>query len=131
MILDTSAIMAVLKQEPEAAAFAAAMAGARQPAMSAATWLEAAIVADSPGDAVVSLAFDHLVEGFEIVPVTAGQATRARLAYRAWGRGNHPARLNYGDCFAYALAQERGEPLLFKGGDFAQTDITPALPARP
>jgi ribonuclease VapC len=131
MIVDTSAVMAVLKQEPEAAALAAAMAGSGRPAMSAATWLEAAIVADSPGDAVVSLAFDHLVKGFEIVPVTAGQAARARLAYRAWGRGRHPARLNFGGCFAYALAQERGEPLLFKGGDFAQTDITPALPARP
>ena len=63
----------------------------------------------------------------DIVPVSVDQAQGARRAWQAFGRGNHAAQLNYGDCFAYALAKERGEKLLFKGGDFAQTDIEPAL----
>ncbi len=65
----------------------------------------------------------------DIVPVSVEQAAVARTAYLRFGRGNHPARLNYGDCFAYALAKVTGEPLLFKGNDFSQTDITPALRA--
>lgn len=98
--------------------------------MSAANLLEAAIVMDGPRDAVASQKFDEFIEaaGILIEPVTAAQAHIARTAYRRFGRGSgHPARLNFGDCFAYALAIESGEPLLFKGQDFARTDVVSAL----
>jgi ribonuclease VapC len=72
---------------------------------------------------------DRLIEvsGVKVVPVTAEQAGLAREAYRKYGKGNHPAKLNLGDCFAYALAKARGEPLLFKGHDFRRTDVEPAI----
>jgi ribonuclease VapC len=84
---------------------------------------------DARRDPNVEVRFDEVVRtlGIEIAPVTEGIALRARRAYVQFGRGNHPARLNYGDCFAYALAKVEREPLLFKGNDFAQTDIEPAL----
>ena len=99
--------------------------------MSAGNWLEAAIIVDGRGDATARIRFDELLDagGIEITPVSVEQARVARLAYQQFGRGNHPARLNYGDCFAYALAKVTGEPLLFKGNDFVQTDIQPALRA--
>ena len=92
--------------------------------------MESAIVIDGSRDPVASRRFDDLVKEAQLViePVTEAQARIAREAYRDFGRGSgHPARLNFGDCFSYALARATGEPLLFKGDDFAHTDITPAL----
>jgi ribonuclease VapC len=93
--------------------------------MSAATWLETAIVVDGNSDPVLSGRFDDLIAaaGIDLEPVTADQVRVARQAYRDFGRGRHPAALNFGDCFSYALARTRGEPLLFKGEDFALTDV--------
>ena len=133
MILDSSAVIAVLQGEPEAMDFVRALHGAAEARISAANWFESAILVDQRGDAAARAGFEDFFNRFGITvePVTLDHARRARAAYRQFGRGRHPARLNFGDCFAYALAQERGEPLLFKGSDFARTDITPALPARP
>ena len=92
--------------------------------------MESAIVIDGSRDPVASRRFDDLVKAAQLVvePVTEAQARIAGEAYRDFGRGSgHPARLNFGDCFSYALARAMGEPLLFKGDDFAHTDITPAL----
>ncbi len=131
MIVDTSAITAVLRNEREAAGFALALAGSTTSRMSSGTYLEAAIVVDASGDPVLSARFDELVStaGIEIVPVDADAAGIARAAYRDYGRGSgHAARLNFGDCFAYALARATSEPLLFTGDDFAATDLVPASP---
>lgn len=130
MILDSSAVMVLLRAEAGQRDFATAIIDADRRAISAANWLEAAIVIDSRGDDLARADFETFFEEYaiEIVPVTLGLARRARAAYATYGKGRHPAGLNFGDCFAYALAQERDEPLLFRGNDFAQTDITPALP---
>jgi ribonuclease VapC len=131
MIIDTSAIVAVLFEEPEMPAFAQAMEDAVDCRMSAANFLETAIVIDGWRDPVVSRRLDDLIDavGIAIEPFDEAQARLARAAYRDFGKGSgHPARLNFGDCFAYALARQRGEPLLFKGDDFTHTDITSALP---
>lgn len=130
MIVDTSAVIAILQDEPEAAAFATVADAAAQCRMSAANFLEAAIIIDGRRDPIASRRLDDLLAVLRVViePVTAKQAQIARDAYRDFGRGSgHPARLNFGDCFAYALARDRGEPLLFKGDDFSHTDVTPAL----
>jgi len=130
VILDTSALIAILRDEPEAAACARAIEAASRRLVSAANFLEAAIVIDGSRDPVASRRFDDLLREAQLViePVTESQARIAREAYRDFGRGSgHPARLNFGDCFAYALARLTGEPLVFKGTDFANTDITPAL----
>lgn len=130
MIVDTSALIAILRDEPEAATCAEAIATAPQCRMSAANFVEAAIVIDGSRDPVASRRFDDLVTAAQLVieAVTEVQARIAREAYRDFGRGSgHPARLNFGDCFAYALARATGEPLLFKGDDFCHTDVTPAL----
>jgi ribonuclease VapC len=129
MIIDSSAILAILFAEPDASAYARAIGKAEVRKISAANWLETAIRIDRGSGPIGSNAFDDLIrEGaIEVVPVTQDQAQLARSAYRAYGRGSsHPAQLNFGDCFAYALAKETGEPLLFKGDDFAETDIRPA-----
>ncbi|MFZ2007799.1 MAG: type II toxin-antitoxin system VapC family toxin [Stellaceae bacterium] len=131
MIIDTSAVVAVLFEEPEMPAFAQAMEDAVNCRMSAANFLEATIVIDGWRDPVVSRRLDDLINavGIAIEPFDEVQARLARAAYQDFGKGSgHPARLNFGDCFAYALARQRGEPLLFKGNDFIHTDITPALP---
>ena len=128
MIIDTSALIAILRDEPEAAAYARAIEAASDRRISAANFLEAAIVIDGSRDPVASRRFDDLVREAQLVvePVTDAQARIAREAYRDFGRGSgHPARLNFGDCFAYALARITAEPLLSKGVDFAHTDITP------
>lgn len=134
MIVDTSAIIAVLRGEPDAARYIEALAGGNEPMMSAGTYLESAIVVDSNRDPVLSGRLDDLVAatGLRIEPVTQRHAELARQAYRQFGKGSgHPAGLNFGDCFAYALARATGAPLLFKGADFARTDVAPALgPAR-
>jgi ribonuclease VapC len=126
VIVDTSALVALLRDEPEAAAFARLLRAAERRLLSAASYVELAAVVDGRGDAVVSGALDAWLGawGIEIAPLTVEQARIARAAYQRFGRGSgHAARLNLGDCFAYALARESGEPLLFKGGDFALTDI--------
>lgn len=128
MIVDTSALIAMLLGEPEAAAFAQAIKAAPRRRISAASWVEAAIVAENRS-AVAAAEFDGLMGrlDLDIVPFTPDQARRARDAHRRFGKGRHPAGLNFGDCFAYALATETNEPLLFKGEDFAQTDVKRAL----
>lgn len=128
MIIDTSALIAILRDEPEAQFCAEAIENAAQRRLSAANFLEAAAVIDGSRDPVASRRFDELIAeaGIIIEPVTEAQARVAREAYRDFGKGSgHPAQLNFGDCFAYALAKYRGEPLLFKGDDFVHTDITP------
>ena len=130
MIVDTSAVVAILRDEPKAPACTRAIEAAAHRRISAANFVEAAIVIDGSRDPVASRRFDDLVHEaqFEIEPVTEAQARIAREAYRGFGIGSgHPARLNFGDCFAYAPARITGEPLLLKGGDFTHTDITPAL----
>jgi ribonuclease VapC len=127
MIVDSSALIALLRDEPEAPHFAQALASpGEHKRISAANWLEAAIVIDAARDPIASRRFDELVARAALIvePVTPEQARRAREAYRDFGKGSgHKAGLNFGDCFAYALASERGEPLLFKGDDFAATGI--------
>lgn len=126
MIVDTSALIAIIHLEPDGPRYEAALEGSPVNRISAATYLEVGIVIDANRDPLVSRRFDEiLAEGaFVIEPVTEGQARIAREAYRDFGKGSgHPAGLNFGDCFAYALARELGEPLLFKGEDFRQTDI--------
>ena len=131
MIVDSSAIVAILRDEPEAARFASAIEQAVIRRVSAANLLEAAVVIDGSRGPVASSRFDELVAeaGLIVEPVTEAQARIAREAYRDFGKGSgHPAGLNFGDCFAYALAKTTGEPLLFKGDDFSKTDIRPVLP---
>ena len=125
MILDTSALLAVLFDEPDAGYFERAIASATTCRMSVANHLEAAMVVESRMGDEGGRQLDNFVKTAEIelVPVTPEQAQAARLAWRRYGKGNHPAALNFGDCFAYALAEATGEPLLFKGEDFALTDI--------
>ncbi len=128
MIVDSSALVAIIRAEPDAAAYAAALVSA-DTAMSAVNYVEAAVVVDSARDPVASRRFDELVRvaDIEVVAVTAEHATLARQAYRDFGKGSEsPARLNFGDCFAYALAAERRKPLLFKGDDFIHTDLVAA-----
>lgn len=130
MIIDTSALVAVLRQESDAVRFATAIYSADVCRISAATYFEAAAVIDGPRDPVASRKFDEMLtkERILVEPVTEAQARIARQAYRDFGRGSgHPARLNFGDCFSYALAKAAGEPLLFKGDDFHHTDVEPAL----
>jgi ribonuclease VapC len=126
LIVDASALIALLRGEEDAPRFARALASRAEPKrLSAASFLEAAIVIDGSRDPIASRRLDELIAkaGIEIEPVTAEQAEIARAAYRDFGKGGHPAGLNFGDCFAYALAKATGEPLLFKGADFARTDV--------
>ena len=133
MIIDTSALLAILRDEPDAMEYAQALAGASIRRISAANYVEAAAVIDGGHDPVASRRFDELLREAQCVvePVTEAQARIAREAYRDFSRGtSHPARLNFADCFAYALAKEMNEPLLFKGNDFKYTDVAPAIPRR-
>lgn len=129
MIVDTSALIAIVKGEPEAASLAAAMEAADVLCISAATYFEACIVTDGWRNPKLSARFDEIMGRAKIViePVTLEQARIARQAYREYGKGSgHPANLNFGDCFSYALARAKREPILFKGDDFAHTDLRPA-----
>lgn len=128
MIVDTSAIIAILRDEEEATAMAQAMERAGICRVSAVSYVEAAVVIDGSLDPIASRRFDDFLGEAEIVieAVSAKQARIAREAYRDFGKGRHRAGLNFGDCFSYALAKATGEPLLFKGDDFRHTDIEPA-----
>ena len=125
MIIDTSAVLVILFQEADALYCSKAIAAASVCRMSAANFLEAAIVIDAKGDAEASRQLDHFMKRakIEIANVTLEQAQLARQAYLDFGKGRHEAKLNFGDCFAYALARETGESLLFRGDDFGHTDI--------
>jgi len=126
VIIDTSALIAVLRAEPDATSFARAIADAQSRRMSAVNFVESAVVIDASRDPIASRRLDDFIKAanISIEPVTADQAQIARAAYRDFGRGSgHSAKLNFGDCFAYALAKSFSEPLLFKGSDFAYTDI--------
>lgn len=130
MIVDTSAVIAILRDEPEAVAFAMAIASAKERRISAVNYVEAAAAIDGSRDPVARRRYDDFIREAELTiePVTERQAKIAREAYRDFGKGSgHPANLNFGDCFAYALARDRGEALLFKDKDFAHTDVAPAI----
>jgi len=132
VIVDTSAIVAIVRNEPEKAMFfdrlIRAPLAAEPTRISAATLVELTTVVDRFKEANASRLLDALLAELrmEVVPVDSGLAAIARAANLAFGKGFHPARLNLGDCFAYALAKQTGEPLLFKGDDFSQTDIVSA-----
>jgi ribonuclease VapC len=130
MVVDSSALVAILRKEPEAARFTRAIVRASVRLISAANLLEAGIVIDNQVGLNAGRRLDAFVEKaqLQIEPVTEAQVRIARQAYVDFGRGNHPAALNFGDCFAYALAKTTGEPLLFKGDDFGQTDVRPYRP---
>ncbi len=134
MIIDTSAIIAILRDEPEAVSFARAIADATDRRVSTVNFVESAVVIDASRDPIATRRFDDFITEANIFiePVTEVQAQIARDAYRDFGKGSgHPAKLNFGDCFSYALAKVLGEALLFKGDDFAHTDIASVLPAQP
>jgi ribonuclease VapC len=130
VIVDSSALVAILTKEPTRAGLLAALIAAPSTTISAGTLLEVGIVVDRRGDATLSRRLDDLIASFaiEVRDVTAEQAAIGRAAYRDYGKGSqHPAQLNYGDCFAYALARVTGEPLLYVGNDFTHTDLRDAL----
>ena len=129
MIIDTSAIVAILNDEPERRAFNEAIERSDICLLSAASFLEASIVMENNRGYEGLRDFDlwMATAGIELAPVDADQAQIARQAFRQYGRGRHPAALNFGDCFSYALAKATGFPLLFKGEDFTKTDIQAAL----
>jgi ribonuclease VapC len=124
-------LVAIIDGEPEARKFSGIMAASHSLRMSAANYLETAMVVDKRKNAAFSGQLDELVENYGVVlePVSVEHAYAARQAFQKFGKGmGHPAQLNFGDCFAYALAKGSGEPLLFKGDDFPHTDIIPAIP---
>jgi ribonuclease VapC len=129
VIVDTSALIAILRQEPEALEFSRILAAAERPQVSVANFVEAGVVVDGARNPIVSRELDDFIRlaGIEILPVTVEQSRIAREAYRDFGRGSgHPAKLNFGDCFAYALAKESGEALLYQGNAFAETGVSSA-----
>lgn len=128
MIIDTSALLAILLGEQDAERYERAVAAAWPRRMSTVALLEAAMVVESRGGTAAGEELDDLLARAEVelVAVTPEQTAVARRAWRRFGKGKHRAALNFGDCFAYALARTTGEPLLFKGDDFARTDIESA-----
>lgn len=129
MVVDTSALGSILFQEPDEPVFLRALAAADAALISAATLVEATSMCARDATSVKEGELNRMLErsGIQVVAFDAAQAEIARAAYRRYGKGRHPARLNLGDTFSYALAIHLGEPLLFKGNDFAQTDVTPAV----
>lgn len=127
IVVDTSALAAVLFGETDAARYKDALASAMAASMSVVSYVELGIITASNRD-VPSRDLDSWLArmGVAVMPVSERQGRLALDAYRAFGKGRHPARLNFGDCFAYALAKDLGQPLLFKGGDFSLTDIAAA-----
>jgi ribonuclease VapC len=133
VIIDSSALIAILKRELSWEELSQTLDASKFSRMSAASFLETSIIVDGWKNPVLSREWDDLVERFSIhiEPVTESQARIARQAYRDYGKGSgHPANLNFGDCFSYALAREKREPLLYKGDDFGHTDLRSALEAR-
>ncbi len=130
MVVDTSALLAVLQDEAERRVFNEAMEAADSVAMSVASFVETSIVIEARHGAEGLRALDRFVDraGIVIAGVDLEQGKVARDAFSRFGKGRHPAGLNFGDCFAYALAKVLGEPLLFKGEDFAQTDVARVEP---
>ena len=128
MVLDTSALIAILANEPERREFIEKLEAADSRLISAATLVEASIVIETKFGADGQKFLDLFIDraGIEIAPVDEHQAREAQLAYSRFGKGRHVAALNLGDCFPYALAVTSGEPLLYKGSDFAATDVEPA-----
>ncbi|MGA2897513.1 MAG: type II toxin-antitoxin system VapC family toxin [Acidobacteriaceae bacterium] len=125
MVIDSSALLAIFLEEPDASIYASAILNDRIRLVSAATLAEASIVAIRRRQPDPIAALDILTTRLRLVviPVDHEQALLARDGFRRFGKGRHPAGLNFGDCFSYALAKQRGEPLLFKGNDFSQTDV--------
>ena len=128
MIIDTSAILTILPDEEERRHFNEAIEAAATVRLSTATYVETSIVIESRFGAAGLQDLDRFIEfaGIELVSVDTKQAKAARAAFSTYGKGRHPASLNFGDCFSYALSWVFGEPLLFKGNDFSRTDIVPA-----
>lgn len=129
MVVDTSALLAILQNETERRTFNEALEAADRCSVSAATLVETSIVVESRYGAEGVRALDLLLAraSIDVVPVDAAQAHVARAAFAIYGKGRHPAGLNFGDCFSYALAKSLGEPLLFKGDDFGSTDVAIAV----
>jgi len=130
LIVDTSALVAILRDESDAHLYKRALLVADVALMSAASFVEVAMVIDGRQDAVSSHQLDNLITHthIRIEPVDEAQARVARQAFRDFGKGSgHPARLNFGDCFSYALASVTGQPLLYKGDDFGHTDVVAAI----
>ena len=129
MIVDTSGLVAIIKGESEGRLFLETMLAVEAVKLSAATYFECGMVIDRIDRGQAGIKVDRLLSRVdaEIIPVTLAHARIARAAYSQFGKGRHPARLNFGDCFAYALARETGEPLLYKGDDFALTDVEAAV----
>ncbi|BDC49480.1 VapC ribonuclease [Bryobacterales bacterium F-183] len=130
MIVDASAIVAICKQEPDAQLYADAIEANPPARISAVSYVEAAVIVDRSRDPEDRVRFDLLIQAaeLELVAVLPEHAKSAREAYRKYGKGSgHPAQLNFGDCFSYALAKLTGEPLLYKGNDFLHTDISSAI----
>lgn len=131
-VVDASAVVAILRAEPDADRYLKVIDVAETLRISAVNHLEAAVVVDKARDPVAARRFDQFIieAGIRVEPVIADHARIARDAYRDYGKGSgHQAGLNFGDCFAYALAKSTGEPLLFKGDDFVHTDIESAIEA--
>ena len=133
MVIDTSALLAILQDEPERRAFNEAIEAAASRAMSVATFVEVSIVIEARRGAAGLRELDRFIDraGIELVSVDREQGQVARDAFTRFGKGRHPAGLNFGDCFAYALARVLGEPLLYKGDDFPHTNIAAFMPAPP
>jgi ribonuclease VapC len=129
VIVDASALLAVVLDEPDGRQFATTIRRAQRARMPAPAWIEAALAIETRGDDIAGRRFDEAVQRLriEIMPFTREHAEFAREARRIYGRRQHPAWLNFGDCMVYGVAKAEREPLLFKGNDFAQTDIEPAL----
>jgi ribonuclease VapC len=130
MIVDSSAVIAILKKESDWLELSKALDGGHANRMSAASYFDCSIVVDKDRNPILSSALDDLIfdAGITIEPVTAEQARIARQAYRDYGRGSgHAADLNFGDCFSYALARDKREPILCKGGNFIHTDLRMAI----
>lgn len=128
MIVDASALLALLLREPSAERVVDALDGAPWAAIGAPTLTEAAIVAEARGVPPTALPALLATAEIDVLPYTHEHATVAAWAYRTYGRGRHPAALNLGDCMAYAMAKVADAPLLFVGDDFPRTDVTPATP---
>ncbi len=131
MVIDSSALIAIVFEEPDCDAFVDAILGSETRLLSAVTALEAGMVAEARYGPARGLELDLFLQSAEIdlIPFDRGQSDAARRAWRRFGKGNHPAALNFGDCCVYALAKISGEPILCKGSDFGRTDIPTVTPA--